>query len=285
MIIFEMLKQLKLKGSEVILADYIRNHPQELINQSVSDFADLTYVSKSSVVRFCQKLGFKGYADFKIQLATEMNSLVLEKGRIGVDIPFDQNSSNKQVASAFLNLHHQTLSDVHRALDLDQLQSVASLLEHASLITLWATGPSQLIALDFYYKMKRLGYNVRCEPIGGYHFVPVRARALNEVALVISSFAMSRTVRHWVNSHHRRGVPIVLITSNSKSPHLKRVHHAIVANVTEAQFSKMGPFASKTALGLILDCLFGFLFKMDYKRNMEVLKEEREHAKEDFNNQ
>lgn len=61
-----------LSVSEKNLADYILEHRQQVLSLSVQALAKAAFVSPSTVVRLCQKLGLNGYAQFKIQLASDL---------------------------------------------------------------------------------------------------------------------------------------------------------------------------------------------------------------------
>ena len=44
---------------------YIHEHPKEMISMSTNDFAKVCHSSKSSVIRFTQKLGFTGFSELR----------------------------------------------------------------------------------------------------------------------------------------------------------------------------------------------------------------------------
>lgn len=276
MIIYDTLKALKGTESEEQMARFIVKHTKEVLELNIEQFATLNYVSNSSVVRFCQKLGFKGYSDFKLNLALEINTFLINNQRIEVDMPILPNASDSEITATFLNLYHQTLADVHRSIDMEQLRKVARVLENASFISIWATGPSELIALDFYYRIKRLGYVVHCEPVTGFHHVPIVRRTDNEVALIISTYGNSHRVRQWVLANREKKVPVILITLNNDSPFLKVVEYPIIVDTSEKRYPKMGHFASRTAMHYVIDCLYTIIFNFNYEKNVKILHDEGE---------
>lgn len=50
---------------EQFIANYILNHKKKIPDLSINELAAKCLSSKSSVLRFCQKLGFRGYTEFK----------------------------------------------------------------------------------------------------------------------------------------------------------------------------------------------------------------------------
>src|SRR5579872_6411791 len=61
-----------LRTAEQRVADFILKHPEELIYLTVTELAERTNTSESTVVRICQKIGYKGYQEFKIMLARDL---------------------------------------------------------------------------------------------------------------------------------------------------------------------------------------------------------------------
>lgn len=54
------------------IIDYITRNLKEVLHMTADELAGVTYTSTASIIRLCQKLGLKGYKEFKVQLATEM---------------------------------------------------------------------------------------------------------------------------------------------------------------------------------------------------------------------
>ena len=55
------------------IAKYVLKNPQQVVKMTISDFAAVTgNKSDSAIVRFYKVLGFSGYHEFKVSLATEI---------------------------------------------------------------------------------------------------------------------------------------------------------------------------------------------------------------------
>lgn len=59
-----------LNGSEHSVYKYCVQNGFKVIDMSIQELADATYVSKTTVVRMCQKLGFDGFTEFRYYLKT-----------------------------------------------------------------------------------------------------------------------------------------------------------------------------------------------------------------------
>ncbi|HAJ54882.1 MAG TPA: MurR/RpiR family transcriptional regulator, partial [Lactobacillus sp.] len=61
----------ELTKSEKKVADYVLSVGQKVIYATMTDIKKATHVGDATIVRFCQKLGYSGFTDFKIEIAKE----------------------------------------------------------------------------------------------------------------------------------------------------------------------------------------------------------------------
>ena len=69
--IFEKAHQLDLTGTEEEILQYFESNLPASIYTSLNDLSASLYTSNATIVRFCQKLGLKGYNEFKYQVRGE----------------------------------------------------------------------------------------------------------------------------------------------------------------------------------------------------------------------
>jgi DNA-binding MurR/RpiR family transcriptional regulator len=58
--------------TEEKIANYILNNKEKVIQLSVKELAQAADSSPASVVRFCKKINYQGYQDFKIALIKDL---------------------------------------------------------------------------------------------------------------------------------------------------------------------------------------------------------------------
>ena len=59
----------RMSAIERRIADFVLDNAQLLRDYSSQQLANALGISQSSVVKFCQKLGFKGYPDLKLSIS------------------------------------------------------------------------------------------------------------------------------------------------------------------------------------------------------------------------
>jgi DNA-binding MurR/RpiR family transcriptional regulator len=69
----KMQEQERFSPSEQNMINYILSHKRELAELSIRDLAQRTYSSPAGIFRLCQKLGLKGYNEFKLRFISEVN--------------------------------------------------------------------------------------------------------------------------------------------------------------------------------------------------------------------
>ena len=125
----------QLTSNEKYLFQYILDRPQEIANMSISDLSESIHISTSSISRFCQKIGFDGYSEFRYFLSNNEN----EEKHAQISDPdyiFEDFYSTKK-------LFNQADS-----------RKLISWLEEANIIFCYGTGMGQrLVIKDFIRKM------------------------------------------------------------------------------------------------------------------------------------
>ncbi len=60
-----------LTKSEKKIANYVLESPNHIIYGTMNDIKSEIHVGDATIIRFCQKLGFSGFSDLKIEIAKE----------------------------------------------------------------------------------------------------------------------------------------------------------------------------------------------------------------------
>lgn len=157
-----MLSLLKIKGildqlsaSERRLADFILDNSHLLRDYSSQQLADAVGISQSSVVKFCQKLGYKGYPDLKLAITEAVvTASTLQREQ--------QESTNRLGSFAQIAEHLQQslLLSLRNLLNInseDALNQAVQLLDNADKILLCGSAHSAVVATDMQCRLLELG--------------------------------------------------------------------------------------------------------------------------------
>lgn len=273
MIIEQLFANPKLTESEKQIADFIEQNPRIVINLSLEELSEKCFISQASIIRLCKKLGTKGFADFKIKLASELTSFALDNEKIQVDIPISSTSNCEDVAKTFFNLSLQTLETTFKELDYEKINTAAKLISDADLISIYGRGESLILAEDFHYKLIRIGLNSTLETLNGFQEAKClrNESSLKKLAIVISHYCNSRQLHYIVDELISNKIPFILLTAQEKAwPFDTLATIALKISSSESRY-KIGSFASRNAMLFLLDCLYGQVFALNYHENLENL--------------
>lgn len=73
--LFEKAHRLSLTDAEKEILSYFESNLPSSIYANLNDLSASLYTSNATIVRFCQKLGLKGYNEFKYQVRSELMQL------------------------------------------------------------------------------------------------------------------------------------------------------------------------------------------------------------------
>lgn len=273
MMIEQLFGKKKLTESEQQIVSFIESNPRIVVNLSLEELSENCYVSQASVIRLCKKLGTKGFADFKIRLASELSAFALDDKEIHVDVPIPENADCKSIAETFFNLSTQTLKTAYNNLDYNALKRAARMLARADLVHIYGRGESLILAEDFHYKLIRIGVNASLETLNGFQEAKclIPNTKINQAALVISHYCNSRQVHYIIDELMSSKIPFILITAaDNPWPYDKLAAVTLRITCSESRF-KIGSFASRVAMLYLLDCLYGQIFSLDYHKNKNNL--------------
>lgn len=261
------------------IISYILEHKKDVLDLTADELANKTYTSTASIVRLCKKLGFKGYKTFKVKLATEINSFNIRGERIREDIPFQKDDSSKETLDKLLNLSYQSLTDTYNNINEKDILEVVNIILKYDNLSIFANGPSCLIAADFYYKVMRLGMNVHMDIINGFSYGRSILKNKNTLAMFISYYGKSRQHLEVAQMLKNQGVDIILITGPTENPLCRFAKKVIYTSVSEPYVNKIGTFSSRVGMQFILDYIFSLIFIADYDKNINLIEEREKLGK------
>lgn len=261
----------KFTSAEQSVIDYIMSNPQVVIQSTIKELAHLTNSSPTTILRICKKVDLEGFTELKIKLATEFNSFSLDNFRIEVVQPIPKDIPDEEIPKQFLNLHYQALTDTYNTIDFSRVFQAAHTLTQASSITIVGTGESLILGSDFHYKLLRIGKRSDLELLEGFQLSKIwRLNDEDTVALVISQYGRSNSVLRSIKTLSRNNIKSILITSARQNPMIPYATLPIIIDNSETH-TKMGSFASRTAILYVLDCIYAIIFKNDYDASVQKI--------------
>lgn len=235
--------------SDARVAREILANPEVVIHLSIGEVAAAAGTSASTVVRCCQRLGFRGFQHLKIALAQDgvgnqaLGSSTAKKG------------SPHEILGRVLSSGARVLQDSLSTVEVREFEEAVKVLRRARRVLFVGVGTSAPLAQDAAYRFLTIG--VRAEAPPDVHAQHVAARLLKpkDVCLAVSHTGATRETVASVKSAHESGATTIAVTSFSRSPITKFTQVVLVAGGPEASF-RLEAMTSRIAHLSVLDALF-----------------------------
>jgi RpiR family carbohydrate utilization transcriptional regulator len=135
------------------VAETVLVNIQAAISWSLADAAHVAGVSEPSVIRFCRRLGFSGYADFRIRLAQAI-VLIEQENR---PIPTDATDPIKAAIADVCNKSIAAIGDLMLDVDSAVIARAVAILAGARRIDIYGHGGSGYLAGETQMRFAHLG--------------------------------------------------------------------------------------------------------------------------------
>jgi DNA-binding MurR/RpiR family transcriptional regulator len=259
-----------LRTAEQRVADFILKHAEELIYLTVTELAERTQTSESTVVRLCQKIGYKGYQEFKIMLARDLvgpTETVYEQ--------IDAGDSLEVLKSKIFQANAQALKDTIEVLSDEELVKAVAVLSSARRVEIYGIGGSAPLALDAYHKLMRLG--LAAVWLNDSDLMAMSSSLLGpgDVALGISHTGASRDVCDAMENAQKAGATTICITHRATSPITKVSNIKLFTAAKETAFGSDAT-SSRIAQLSIVDVLYAGIANQDYDHALARIQKTRE---------
>lgn len=267
-----LLKKIELANNfssvERILGKYVLENGEKVLNMSTKELAKATFTSPAGIVRFCRKLEYEGYNDFKIALAAQLQYSRLSNDDINANYPFKGTDSVYTVASNIANLSKESIDITMKNLDLEELRLVVLMITKAKVIDIYGVSGPLRIASDFQYKMFRIGKDVRISQMINEQLFQAAQSTSEHLAILISYSGETEEVIEAAKILYRRKIPAIAITSFGENRLVKYTQRVLYLNSSEFIYSKIATFSSTLSLHLLLDIIYGCVFSKNYEDNL-----------------
>lgn len=259
--------QNSLTKTEKKIANAILSQPDLLSQCSLSEVAHQLDVGEATFIRFCRTLGYKGYTDFKLDLAIELATQERESSAL-LDTDVAEHDTPKEIAGKLQSTLHSVITETINLLDYAVLEKVVDELRRAKRIFLFGVGSSGLTAEDAKHKLMRIGLHT--DAVTNNHFMYMQASLLGAGDVVIGishSGSSEETTRALKIAKENQAVTIAL-THNLRSPITEEADYLLI-NGNRQGHMQGDSIGTKMAQLFVLDLIYTLLVKAEPTRAIQ----------------
>jgi RpiR family carbohydrate utilization transcriptional regulator len=260
-----------LRRSEKKIADYLQQHHHERLDLSITELARLLQVSETTVSRFCRAIGYQGFQDLKLSMASSLNSTVDRFQNIPRDI--HEGDSTAEVCSKLAESLSRAIAKTQQSLVMGDVDSAIDAIACAKQLFFYGIGGSAIIARAAHHLFTKAGLNCTVYTDGYMQTVSASMISSEGVAVGVSNTGLTKHVVDAVNIAFQKGAVTIGITSNRESALAKAATICLVTPLENTDTPLYGgAIEAKVCQLYLVDLLYlGVLFKLGdvSKRNLE----------------
>lgn len=263
--------------SDKRLADFLLAEPDRARHLSSQQLAAEAGVSQSSVVKFAQKLGFKGFPALKLAIS---EALASNAEPLAVTV-HNQIRGDDPLRVVGEKLIHENLSAMRASLDVnseEKLRQAVEMLQGARRIVLTGIGASGLVARNFSWKLMKIGLNAVAEQDMHALLATVQAMGPQDLLLPVSYSGTRREINMAADETLRVGAKILAITGFTPNALQQRASHCLYT-IAEEQATRSAAISSTSAQMMLTDLLFMALVQQDIEHAPERIRHSEELVK------
>ncbi|MBP1948410.1 MurR/RpiR family transcriptional regulator [Virgibacillus litoralis] len=247
-----------LTNSEQKVATFVLDNLEEVIYYSVTDLADQVGVGETTVLRFCRRIGLKGYQEFKLRIAQNLSD---EKDKYS--------SESTNLIQSISNNTKQSIENTAAMISEADLNTAIELLHNAKSVHFFGVGTSGITALDAKSRFLRIGR--RTEAIVDPHFQAMSASTLSEddVVVALSLTGSTRDTIESLEVAKESGAKVIAITYYSRSPITQFADIVLVGGSKESPLEG-GSLTAKISQLFVVDLLCTGIALLEKDHSLEM---------------
>ena len=258
-----------LGDSERIVAEYLLDEPEVVLDLNIRELAARLYVSPSTIVRFCKHLGFSGYREFRQAVIYEL--AMYDKSRRQENRDIARDDTIERIAEKITNKNILSLQETGNLIDMGILKKCVELLLSAHNVLLFGIGASQCVAKDAYLKFLRL--NKPCFSHEDWHAQLLMAKnaTKKDVGIIISYSGETVEMVECMRELIKNQTPTIAVTRFAPSTIASNVTYILYVSAEESVF-RSGAISSRIAQLNVIDILYTAYASLNYDESMRYLQ-------------
>jgi DNA-binding MurR/RpiR family transcriptional regulator len=236
------------------LADFLLDNAEQARHLSSQKLAQLAGVSQSSVVKFAQKLGYKGFPALKLALG----EVLAQPQAAPVVTVHNHILSSDPLKTVGEKLLLEKQAALRATLDINSEQRLLTALEMlraARRVILVGIGASGLVAKDLSFKLLKIGVMAVAEADMYVQLATIKALSREDLLLAISFSGERREINLAAEEARIAGAKVLALTSFSPNGLQQRADHCLYTIAQEPNI-RSAAISSSTAQFALTDLLF-----------------------------
>ncbi|MCI9312619.1 MAG: MurR/RpiR family transcriptional regulator [Erysipelotrichaceae bacterium] len=259
-----------LTRSELQIADYIKNHIQEMKTVTSQELAEALGIGQSTIIRFSKKLGYASFREFLADLAAEQAHEIVEAG---LEVEEDSEATIKKIV-----LQSQDIAAITaQCNEAKVIARAAELLKEAKYTILFGIGSSNLFAEYLANQLTKMG--LPCLTSNSSHTIYslIDNADAGSVVFLISESGETREVLKAAKLAKQKGLVLLAMTRRIRNS-LYEYADIILKTVSFETKTRLNVTTMRCSQLFLIDALYLLIMKSDFEHFNEVIERSEQLA-------
>ncbi len=238
------------------VAEQVLTDPAGAARATIVELAERSGTSPATVTRFCRALGFDGYADLRLGIASETGRAARQAGwSVDIGREIQPDDSIERVLHQIMAADSRALTDTSSLLDLDTVARAADAIAGSSRVDIYGISGSALVGAEMQLCLHRIG-------LAAWSWTDVHnglaSAALlrpGDVALGVSHSGQTRETIEMLAEAGSSGATTIALTSFPRSP-LAEVADLVLVHAMQATTFRPDALSGRHPQLVVLDLLY-----------------------------
>ncbi|HCL5071505.1 TPA: SIS domain-containing protein [Salmonella enterica] len=262
-------------GTERKIALYILQHIDSFKDCSSHSLASTLNIAQSSISKFAQKLGTRGFTDLKLLLIEENGRAKDSSRGKNLHATIQSDDPYNVIAEKLITEKYAALKQSIEHIDFVNFEKIIKIIHSSRRIQITGIGGSALTAKDLAFKLLKIGYNAICEIDSHVQITVAQSLKKQDLQIVISYSGNKKEILLAAKTAKANGAKIIAITSLAQNP-LRELADYILETVSNEDEWRSSSISSRTAQNCITDLIFVCLLQINDMRSLSMIQRSRD---------
>lgn len=253
-----------LNKTETKIASYFIENNQNIINKTISELSQEIGVSESTIFKFVKKIGYEGFQDFKISLATNYKEEDQPSIKPNFFSDITEDDSLNDIFQKVIIPKIKFLEYLLETINEELIEEAVEMIHQADTLFFSGVGGSSVIAYDSFHKFLRTEF--QCQFISDFNLQLTYSKKIdnNSLAFLFSHSGSTKEIIELGSSLKKNGAKIISLTGNYGTPLEKLSDISFVVSSEESALRSQ-TLSSRILYMTIIDILYVIIMYRDNK--------------------
>lgn len=238
------------------ILDFIIENKTLCSEFSSQSLAEQINVSQSSIIKFAQHLGYKGFSAFKLAMIKDQSQQsVILNSTIPIHSKINDQDSVLTMAQKLAQEKQQALLNTTNAINHIEFEKIITLINCAQRVQIMGIGGSALTAKDLCFKLLKTGVIALSEQDTHVQIAIANTLKNGDVQIIISYSGDRKEVLIAAQVAQQKGATVIALT-NPKMNKLRKIADYCIDTIADEDKYRSSSISSRTAQNTITDLIF-----------------------------